>query len=47
MDGVDINVDIYPHKNNDTSYDNMSECVMQHNHALEYAMTNIFIIVLN
>ncbi|XP_043273343.1 uncharacterized protein [Venturia canescens] len=37
MDGVDIDVDLYPHKKNDTSYYNMSECILQHNHALEYS----------
>nr|AXM05230.1 odorant receptor [Campoletis chlorideae] len=36
MDGVDIDVNVYPHKDNDTSYNNMSDCVIQHNHALDY-----------
>nr|AXM05187.1 odorant receptor [Campoletis chlorideae] len=37
MDGIDIDVDVYPDKESDTRYTIMAECVAQHSHALQYA----------
>nr|AXM05178.1 odorant receptor [Campoletis chlorideae] len=37
MDGVDVDVDVYPHKHNDTSYCSMANCVALHSHTLQYS----------
>ncbi|XP_043273914.1 odorant receptor 85b-like [Venturia canescens] len=37
MDGVDISVDVYPHKNNDTHYDSMADCLALHSRILQYS----------
>ncbi|XP_043273896.1 odorant receptor 67c-like [Venturia canescens] len=37
MEGVDINVNVYPPRDNDSCYYTLSDCIVQHNHALEYS----------